>query len=147
MEETYKFLYNGNVHNLPNFEKEKLYVANYDDKDELESLDFFEDDEVERFIKEGLIYILRINGEYVACGTFLYPHWRKDIPDDEKNLYKDIGMHVSEKYRGKGYGRSMVQNLTSLAIEKDFIPITECVIENKASKATLESAGYILSQQ
>lgn len=145
MEETYQFSYRGNMQKSPIFKLEELCVATEKDKDELDGLDFFENDEVERFIKDSSIYMYRINGQYITCGTILYPYWRDDIPDNCKDEYRDIGMHVSEKYRGKGYGRSMVQNLTLIVIEKGFIPITECALNNKFSKVTLESAGYILN--
>lgn len=128
----------------PVFSKKDLYLATYADKEQLDRLNFFVEDEVERFLKESSIYIYRIHGEYVSCGTLLIPLWREDIPDIEKCKYRDIGMHVSEDFRGIGYGRSMVQNLTLLAIENGFIPITECEIANTASRATLESAGYQL---
>jgi RimJ/RimL family protein N-acetyltransferase len=144
MEQTYKFIYSGKMYKTPVFSKEKLYLATHDDKEELDGLKFFEGNEVKRFIEEPSIYIYRINGEYVSCSTFLKPYWRNDIPDIEKNKYRDIGMHVSEKYRGMGFGRSIVQNLTIMAIENGFVPITECEKENTASRATLESAGYIL---
>lgn len=145
MEETCKFSYSGNLQKAPVFKVEELCIATDKDKDELERLDFFKNGEVELFTKDSSIYIYRIDDKYIACGTFLYPYWRADIPDNYKNKYRDIGMHVSEKYRGKGYGRSMVQNLTLIAISKGFIPITECAIDNKISRATLESAGYILN--
>ncbi|MHB8062288.1 MAG: GNAT family N-acetyltransferase [Ruminiclostridium sp.] len=144
MEQTFKFIYSGKMHKTPIFSKERLYLATHADKEELEGLNFFEGNEVERFIEEPSIYIYRINVEYICRGTFLKPYWRKDISDIEKNKYRDIGMHVSEKYRGRGFGRSIVQNLTIMSIENGFIPITECEIKNAASRATLESAGYIL---
>ncbi|MHB8061527.1 MAG: GNAT family N-acetyltransferase [Ruminiclostridium sp.] len=143
MEQTYKFIYSGKMDKTPVFSKKLLNLATHADKEELDSLNFFEGNEVERFIEERSIYIYRINGEYISCGIFSKPYWRKDIPDIEKNKYRDIGMHVSEKYRGRGFGRSIVQNLTIMAIEDGFVPITECEKENTASRATLESAGYI----
>ena len=142
--QTFKFTYSGKMDTLPVFPKEDLYIADCNDKEELEGLGFFENDEVEQFINDPSIYIYRINGEYIACGTFLKPYWRTDIPDSEKNSYRDIGMHVSPNHRYKGYGRSMVQNLTLIALEQGFIPLTECTVENTASRTALESAGYVL---
>lgn len=147
MENTYRFIYSGRMDKTPVFSKQELYLATYADKEQLDSLNFFEGDEVDRFLRESSIYIYRIQEEYVSCGTFLIPFWREDISDFEKRKYRDIGMHVSENFRGNGYGRSMVQNLTIIAIEKGFIPITECEIGNTASKATLESAGYLLNSK
>lgn len=147
MVQTYKFTYSGKMDKPPVFSLQELCVATYADKEELEGLNFFEEGELERFLSEASIYIYRINGEYVACGTYLVPLWRADIPDIDKNKYRDIGMHVSEKYRGNGYGRSMVQNLTIMTTENGFIPITECETDNTASRATLESAGYWLTSE
>jgi GNAT superfamily N-acetyltransferase len=139
--ETYKFIYNGKYDKTPIFPKEDLYIATENDRSDLESIDFFEDGEINAFLKDSSIYILRINGEYIGLGTVLVPTWRDDITDEN---IRDIGMHVTKKYRGQGYGRSIVQNLAELCLDRGYIPIAECEIENRESRLTLESAGFIV---
>ncbi|MBE6843704.1 MAG: bifunctional phosphopantothenoylcysteine decarboxylase/phosphopantothenate--cysteine ligase CoaBC [Ruminococcus sp.] len=142
---TYKFKYVGVNGFVPLFSFDDLVLATVDDREELIATDFFDDEqEVDRFIDDPSIYIYRIKGELVAVGTLLPAYWRDDLTDDR---IREVGMYVSEKYRGKHLGRSMVHIMTQLCLEKKLIPIAECLISNRASKATLESVGYVLDPQ
>ncbi|MBN7772342.1 GNAT family N-acetyltransferase [Clostridium aminobutyricum] len=138
--QTYKFIFSGQTKKEVIFSKELLHLADESDKEELEQIGFFEAREVDLYLQNASIYILRIDGKYVGLGTLIYPYWRKDIPAQN---FQDIGMHVAEEYRGKGFGRSIVQHMVSICLENGKIPIAECLIDNAASKATLESAGFI----
>lgn len=141
--QTYKFSYCGNCKKEPAFAKEALYVATEADRKDLETIDFFEEGEIDEFLMNAWIYVLHIDGEYAALGT-MTPPWRADV---EYENSKDIGMHVAEKYRGRGIGRSIVQQLVAICLENKQTPIAECLQENIASRATLESAGFVLQQE
>lgn len=144
IQQIYSFTFSGQFPKQPTFPKEQLRFASESDKELLNSIDFFEDGEVDTFVKDPSIYILYLNGEYIALGTMLLPYWRKDFVRTD---LRDIGMHVSPKHRGKGFGRSIVQNLISICLENGNVPIAECLKENHASRATLESAGFVLSEE
>lgn len=61
--------------------------------------------------------------------------------NNKKNV--DIGNYTLPKHRGKGVGRSMIINLSKIAISKKLIPVAGCWYENKESMRTLISAGFI----
>jgi len=142
LEETYKFKFSGITDYKPVFSISELELAVQDDKNEILEADFFDDEyEVDRFINDPSIYLYRINGSIASIGSLLPAYWRDDLNDDR---IREVGMYVAPKYRKKGFGKSMVYNMTQLCLSKNYIPIAECVISNKASRATLESAGYVL---
>lgn len=61
--------------------------------------------------------------------------------NNKKNV--DIGNYTLPKHRGKGIGRSMIINLSEIAISKGLIPVAGCWYGNKESIRTLISAGFI----
>lgn len=62
-----------------------------------------------------------------------------------KNNHKnaDIGNFTLPQHRKKGVGRSIIINLSKIAIEQDLIPVAGCWYGNKESIATLISSGFI----
>ena len=60
---------------------------------------------------------------------------------NQKNA--DIGNYVLPQHRRKGVGRSIIINLSKIAISQGFIPVAGCGYGNKESIATLTSSGFI----
>ena len=56
--------------------------------------------------------------------------------------YADIYMDVKEGFRQQGFGALMVQELKREAYHIGRVPAARCNPKNKASKATLEKAGF-----
>ena len=55
----------------------------------------------------------------------------------------DVGNFTLPKYRNKGVGRSMIINLSKIAISKGLIPVAGCWYGNTESILTLTSSGFI----
>lgn len=55
----------------------------------------------------------------------------------------DVGNFTLPEYRRKGIGRSMIINLSRIAISQGFTPVAGCWYGNKESILTLKSSGYI----
>lgn len=60
---------------------------------------------------------------------------------NSKNV--DVGNFTLPEHRQKGVGRSMIINLSRIAINQGFIPVAGCWYGNKESILTLKSSGYI----
>lgn len=60
---------------------------------------------------------------------------------NQKNV--DIGNFTLPQHRRKGVGRSIVINLSKLAIQQGLIPVAGCWYRNTESIATLISSGFI----
>jgi RimJ/RimL family protein N-acetyltransferase len=83
--------------------------------------------------KDGDIeYVLEHHADIVATGGYV---WNYNFP------YIDIYYEVKEKYRQKGFGSLITQELKKEAYRLGRIPAARCNIGNKASKATLLKAG------
>lgn len=140
--DTYKFVFDGVFKKRALFPFELFRLASIDDKEELEQIDFFDKKrEIDLYLQNASIFMLHLNGEYVGLGILMYPYWRKDIA--VKNV-RNIGIHVAEKYRGRGFGRSIAQHMIAICLDQENIPVAECLMDNPISKATLESAGFVL---
>lgn len=55
----------------------------------------------------------------------------------------DVGNFTLPQHRRKGVGRSIIINLSKIAINQGFIPVAGCWYYNNESIATLTSSGYI----
>jgi len=77
-------------------------------------------------------YILEHHADIVATGGYV---WNYNFP------YIDMYYEVGEKYRQKGFGSLITQELKKEAYRMDRVPAARCNISNKASKATLLKAG------
>jgi RimJ/RimL family protein N-acetyltransferase len=80
-------------------------------------------------------YILKQNDYVVATGGLMLNY---NMP------YADIYYEVNEKYRRKGFGSFMVQELKKEAYLMGRIPAARCNIKNKISKASLLKAGLMV---
>lgn len=54
-----------------------------------------------------------------------------------------IGMYTAPQYRGRGAGRSIILAMKQRTEEMGLVPICGCFTHNFASKATLESCGFV----
>jgi GNAT superfamily N-acetyltransferase len=79
-------------------------------------------------------WMLEDNGTIAASGGILC-HYNPP--------YGDIFMNVDERFRRRGYGSYLVQELKRLAYELGRIPAARCGIHNVASRATLQKAGFL----
>jgi RimJ/RimL family protein N-acetyltransferase len=80
-------------------------------------------------------YILKQNNEEVANGGLMLNY---NMP------YADIYYEVKEKFRQKGFGTLMVQELKNEAYKMGRVPAARCNIDNNISKSALLKAGFII---
>ena len=78
-------------------------------------------------------FFLEHNGEIVATGGFMLNY---NIP------YADIYMDVPEKFRNKGFGSLIIQELKKEIYLMGRVPAARCNINNPPSKAALLKAGF-----
>jgi GNAT superfamily N-acetyltransferase len=57
--------------------------------------------------------------------------------------YGDVYMDIEEPFRRRGFGAYLVQELKRQAYEIGSIPAARCKRDNRASRKTLEKAGFV----
>jgi GNAT superfamily N-acetyltransferase len=95
------------------------------------------EDEVRQAIEQrqgGTEWLLTLDGEPIATGGILF-HYNRP--------YGDIYMEVAERFRGRGFGAYLVQELKRVAYELDSIPCARCSPLNIPSRRTLQKAGFV----
>ena len=80
-------------------------------------------------------YKLVSNNETLGYGSIY------KIKNNKKNV--DVGNFTLPQYRRKGVGRSIIINLSKMAISEGLIPVAGCYHGNKESVLTLKSSGFI----
>ncbi len=101
--------------------------------------EIFDDSEVEDipfYINKGSIIIF----EEKDCGFAGYGLLNRTLPS--RNWF-DVGMYVHPDKRKSGYGTYIIQRMIETARSNGWRPIAGCGSYNKASKRTLEKAGFI----
>jgi GNAT superfamily N-acetyltransferase len=78
--------------------------------------------------------VVDADGEVVAAGGVLL-HYNPP--------YGDIYMDVDERFRRRGFGTVIVQELKRVCYERGFIPGARCSVHNIASRSTLQRAGFV----
>ena len=78
--------------------------------------------------------VVTVDGEVAAAGGVLF-HYNPP--------YGDIYMDVEERFRRRGFGTYIVQELKRLCYERGFIPGARCSPANVASRQTLQRAGFV----
>ena len=78
--------------------------------------------------------VIDVDGEVAAAGGVLF-HYNPP--------YGDIYMDVDERFRRRGFGTYVVQELKRLCYEGGFIPAARCNPANVASRQTLQRAGFV----
>jgi len=95
------------------------------------------DDEVRASIAErqgGPEFLLHVDGAPAGKGGILF-HYNRP--------YGDVYMEIDESFRGRGLGAYLVQELKRQAYEIGSIPAARCSTNNRASRKTLQRAGFI----
>lgn len=93
--------------------------------------DFF--DSLEERIERNEIFVYKEREELLGAGITEHGRLLKG--------YTSIGMFVSERYRQKGIGRTIITRLKKWCYNNGRTPICGCWYYNHNSKKTLESAG------
>ena len=95
------------------------------------------DEEVRASIAErqgGPEFLLHVDGAPAGKGGILF-HYNRP--------YGDVYMEIDESFRGRGLGAYLVQELKRQAYEIGSIPAARCSTNNRASRKTLQRAGFI----
>lgn len=85
-------------------------------------------------LDEGAGGVVTWNGEIAGAGGVLY-HYNRP--------YGDVYMKIAERFRGKGLGAYLVQELKAVCRAGGSIPAARCNIGNLASRKTLQKAGFV----
>ena len=98
--------------------------------------DVFEtEEEINWAIENQGLFIFEKNAEFLGLG--LCNRTVEGRPDF------DIGMLVDRKFRGRGYGKYIINYLYEYCRQNGWRGTCGCAIENIASRKCLESAGFI----
>jgi GNAT superfamily N-acetyltransferase len=79
-------------------------------------------------------WVIEQDGAIVATGGIL-THYNPP--------YGDLFMEVDERFRRRGYGSYLIQELRRVAYETGLVPAARCNVANVASRATLQKAGLM----
>jgi GNAT superfamily N-acetyltransferase len=82
----------------------------------------------------GPEWILRVDGKPAGKGGVLFHY---NVP------YGDVYMEIDEAFRGRGFGAYFVQELKRQAYDIGSIPAARCNRDNRASRRTLQRAGFV----
>ncbi len=82
----------------------------------------------------GPEFLLQVDGKPAGKGGILF-HYNPP--------YGDVYMDIAEAFRGRGFGPYLVQELKRQAYEIGSIPAARCNRDNRASRKTLQRAGFI----
>ncbi|MBN1997576.1 GNAT family N-acetyltransferase [candidate division KSB1 bacterium] len=93
------------------------------------------DEELVNDLKNQHLLLFYQNRILIGCGFF-----QRVIPF-QNNF--DIGMLVNPAFRGKGYGKFIIQYLVNYCRSNGWRPICGCDVGNIASRKTLEKAGFM----
>lgn len=85
-------------------------------------------------LDEGAAWVITSNGAIAGAGGVLY-HYNPP--------YGDIYMKVAEAFRRRGFGAYLVQQLKGVCRAGGKVPGARCNVENRASRRTLQSAGFV----
>lgn len=91
-------------------------------------------EELEMFVKQGSILLLKRNNELVGCGFLIKIH--------ESWNYYDVGMWVNPAFRNKGFAVQIISYLKNYCLANNIEPVCGCAFENIASQKTLEKNGF-----
>jgi RimJ/RimL family protein N-acetyltransferase len=95
------------------------------------------DQETRRSINErqgGPEWVLHVEGEPAGKGGILF-HYNRP--------YGDVYMEIDGRFRGRGLGAYLVQELKRMAYQLGSIPAARCSPDNVPSRKTLQKAGFV----
>ena len=78
--------------------------------------------------------MVTMNGEIAGAGGVLY-HYNRP--------YGDLYMKIGERFRRKGLGAYLVQELKTVCRTQGSVPAARCNVENLPSRRTLQKSGFI----
>ena len=77
---------------------------------------------------------LKLKGKIIGTGGLMFHY---NYP------FCDVYMEITEPYRRRGFGAYLVQELKRIAYEMGGIPAARCDRGNRASRRTLQKAGFV----
>ncbi len=92
-------------------------------------------EEIVEWVSRQLVFLFEQDKALVGFG--IYTPVIKGRPEC------DIGMLVTESYRGQGYGTYIIRTMANYCREHGYRPICGCDIQNVASRRCLEKAGFV----
>jgi len=97
--------------------------------------DFFDsDEEVSSYIEKKALLLYEDKNDLLGCGLVQ--------PVIEGRSAYDLGMLVNPSRRRQGIGQHIIRHLKADCLSRGLRPICCCDIENLASRACLEAAGF-----
>jgi GNAT superfamily N-acetyltransferase len=117
------------------YPRERLIPATLSDLKEIRCITGDFTDRHEERIRDGQLFILREEGEFLGMGIIVTNCIMKGC--------LGTGMFTNPLHRQKGVGRSIILHLKEWCREQEMNPLPGCWYYNHNSKRTLESAGYI----
>lgn len=107
------------------------------DQTEYESMNRLTENQWDGCFEDGSFKFYKIvsDGETLGYGGM------GKLAHNQKNV--DVGNFVLPQHRRKGIGRSIIINLSKIAIEQGMIPVAGCWYGNQESILTLTSSGFI----
>ena len=94
-------------------------------------------EEIGRAIAErqgGPEWVLHVDGEPAGKGGILF-HYNRP--------YGDVHMEIEERFRRRGFGAYLVQEVKRAAYQLGSIPAARCNPDNVPSRKTLQKAGFV----
>lgn len=120
--------------NKQDIDKVKKYLIGFfgaETEEEIQSIT--SDHKINQEMKNG-VYLLEVEGNIVGMARFF----------GESSKYIDITtVYIDEQYRGKGYGKILMQLMVKQAIENNKIPIIQTAVSNKVAKSIYENMGFV----
>ena len=86
-------------------------------------------------IENNQVFLLTVNGEILGIGECRLSETQKQVVD--------IGMITNNRYRRQGIGVFLLAQLKDYCYSQAVKPICSCAFDNKASRKTIEKAGFI----
>lgn len=87
-----------------------------------------------QFLAHGFGFCVFHEGEFAACA----------FSAAVSREYVDIGVETAEAFRGKGFGKRVVNCMTDEILRRRKIPLWQCSTQNEASARLARSTGFIL---
>ncbi len=87
----------------------------------------------QRDLDDGAGWVATMNGEVAGAGGVLY-HYNRP--------YGDVYIKISEKFRRRGLGAYLVQELKAVCRGSGSVPAARCNVENLPSRKTLQKSGF-----
>ena len=84
---------------------------------------------------DGFHNSMMFDGETLGYGSI------GKLSHNQKNV--DVGNFTLPQHRKKGVGRSIIMNMSKIAINEGFVPVAGCWYGNAESIATLTSSGFV----